>query len=509
MKAHLQGVGLIAVAALLAASTIAQPQTGDADPRDSISERPGTPIPFYGHVFSTGRNNPMPMNTQYPAGADDYSRGIFGNCGTYHGVPTYVLTPGPGVGYDGPCEEWTQNENWWYTTAGFVQIKSLGDFSYDQLHNERGQTKDIYFDLAQPITATYWMSADFHAWSTAFCAVSWCWNWDPGYFQNWVVEATVYHGSLGEHHADPSEPPDMGMIYGNPDATVIAYGRDGPKDLISIDSTVPADAVCGGPCRTVNPFDITLEYDNVFIAQGGIVPKENDVVVRIQWYQEEGDERYMLGLGVVVGTSWNVNAGEDYPPTITFPIKNPLDVELVFPRFIHDKLVILSVVNTPWGSYDVDLDSILLEVRDAAGTLVAVDPRYLQSDLEVSVAHSGHFIPIDVTYVWDYQLQDLPPGDYTATVKAANFQHSYSTETVARFTITEEGTGGATSYGTEGLLSFTDDEFQQFNEGAAAGAGQQDAGAGDQETQDSPLVAGPLTLVALAGVAAIAWRRRQ
>lgn len=498
---------MVLAAALLVGSgahVVAQVES-EGDARDSIAAREGSPIDFYGHIFSTGRGAPMPMNTQYPAGADDYSRGIFGNCGTFHGVPAYVASGSFGTA--GSCEEYTENENWWFTTPGFVQIKSLGDFNYGDLHNERGQTKDIYFDITQPITAKYWMSADWHAWAVAFCAVSLCWNWDPGYFQNWVVEATVYHGSLGDLHANPSDPPDMSNIYGNPDATVIAYGRDGPRDIVSLDGTIPADPVCGGPCRTVQDFNIELEYDPAFVASGGVVPKEEDIVVRFQWYQEEGEERYILGAGVLIGTAWNVNAGEDYPPTITFPIKNPLDVELVFPRFIHDKLVILSVINTPWGSYDIDLDSIDLEVRDSAGTLVQVDPKYVQSDLDVSVAHSGHYNPIDITWVWDYQAQGLPPGDYTATVKARNFQHTYDTQTEATFSITEAGTGGRTSYGTEGLLSFTDQQFEEFNEPGdlePEGEGADPATDG-QESEDSPgvFIAGAVLLAALA-----LWRRR-
>lgn len=494
------------------------PVTGQApqgdDAREDIADRDGNPITFYGHILGLGRGTPVPMNTQFPEGGGDLSQGIFGNCGTYQGQDT---TPASGgSGYSGPCEQFTGNENWWYTTAGFVQVKTNDEWTgYDQFHNERGQTKDIYFDLDQSIEARYWMSADWHGWSTAFCGVSVCWNWDPGYFENWVVEATVYHGSLGEFNAQASEAPDMNDIYGNEDATIIAYGRDGPKTLASIDGTLepaadPAGLCAESGCRTVNPFDITLEYTDEFIANDGVVPKEDDIVVRFQWYQEEGDEKYILGVGFIVGTAWNVNGGEDFPPTITYPVKNPLDVELVFPRFIHDKLVVLGVLNTPWGSYDVDMESIDLEVKDEAGDVVPVDPNTMQTSIDSSVAHAGHYKPIDVTWVWDYQTQGLDPGTYTATVKATNFQGSYSTQTESTFTITSEGTGGDTSFGSTGLLSFSDEELEAFNEQNEQQVSDDDTEPqGDEgpESQDTPAPAVALFAVALVAVALLGRRR--
>lgn len=503
--------------ALVAMAVPVQAQV-EGDARDEVAAKEGSPITFYGHVLAHGRGSPVPMNTQFPEGADDYSLGTFGNCGTYNGVPAYLFSGGPagtalGGGTDGPCDPYGGNENWWFTTPGFVQIKNREAFNYEDLHNERGQTKDIFFDLEQPIEASVFMSADFHAWSTLFCSASMCWNWDPGYIEDWVVETTVYSVSLGELGSAASEAPDMGAVYATGDENIIAYGRDGPKPISSFDPTLQpvAGPLCDGPCETVNEFNPVLEYTDAFIQAGGVVPKENDIVVRHQWYQETNGERYILGIGLVVGTAWNLNGGEDHPANIVFPIKNPLDVELVFPRFIHDKLVILSVLNTPWGSYDIDLDSIKLEVTDSNGQSVDIDPDTIRHDLDVSVAHSGHYNPIDITWVWDYQDQGLPPGEYTATVSAINFQGSYDTFTEATFEITDDGTGGATSYGTEGLLSFTDNQLEQYSEGSQSqvdseGSEEAEPDAVSNESEDSPAV--PI-LAAIAALAAIAVARRR
>lgn len=465
---------------------------GEQEVREGILEQEGDYITFYGHIFNVGRGNPMPMNTQFPDGGEDYSRGVFGPCGPQ----------------EGDCEDAGFNENYWYTTAGFVQTKQPDDFSYEDLHNERGQTKDLFFDTSKPIEATYYMSADWHAWLVLFGEGGMAWNWDPGHFEDWVVRARAWHGPLGEHQADPSTAPSMGPIAsGSEDFTLMAEGRDGPKPLGGFGETVPA---VGAP--TVTPFDIELEWQEEFLAQDGIVPKQNDVIMEFEWFQETEGVRYIIST-VGAGVAWNVNSGEAFPPTVDFPVRNPLDVELVFPQFLHEKMVILGVVNAPWGSYDVNLDETRLVIRDEDGQEVPIDPQFLQSDADVSVAHTGHFNPVKLTWVWDYAKQGLDPGDYTATVESANFQGSYSTSTVATFTIEDDGLGREAQAGQSGLSSFNQHSVSQFQENtteeiAGTGGSRQGVDPEGDESEDSP----GLPLVAVAGLIGLAavlrrWRK--
>ncbi len=472
------------------------------DVREDIASRSGVPVTFYGHIFDVTTGSPMPMNTQFPINEDDFSRGFGGSCGSRMGVP---LSPNED-GSNMDCGNDTLTANFWYTTAGFVQVKNADEWGsdYGKFHNERGQTKDIYLDTSTPITATYWMSADFQGWPVAACGVM-CVNWDPGVLQDWVVEAWVWHASLGNWSEDPSLPPDMGVVISrDPAATLVAHGKTEPIDMQSFDGTIPAVGA-----KTVYDFNVELAYDAAFVSAGGVMPYDENVIVEFQWYQETDGDQYIILPPT--GAAWNVNAGEDFPPKVVFPVRNPMDVELVYPRFVHDKLVVLGIINTPWGSYDIDRELTRMVVKDGKGNVVPVDPALVTDTLDSSVAHGGHYKPINATWVWDYQAQGLAPGDYTVTVETTNFQHSYTTSTTAAFTINAEGLGEASEAGRSGIQSFTDAELRAFQEASGGGASAAPTSStppDDDGGKGSPAPALPLAVAALAAVLLLRRRRR-
>lgn len=435
-------LGALLVAAVLPFALAQDAPAADANQtREEILAEPGKEVTFYGHIFSYGRGSPMPMNTQYPKGEADYSIGTSSLCG--------VPPPAPADNED--CRTNAANEQYWYSTAGFVQVKTAEEWGsdYSLFHNERGLTKDVYLDTTQTPRALYHMSADFHGWLVALCVAA-CWNWDPGLFQDWVVEATILHAPLGELHSSPSEEPDFTNVTAmGPGVVVIAKGASEPFDMVSVDENVP---VAGG--QTVWPYAFDLAWDPAFAAGDGKIPYTDNIVVHWEWYQKTdnpagGQNEYILGTGAA-GIVWNVNSGEDYPSNVVLPVRNPIDVELVYPQFIHDKLVLLSVINTPWGSYDIDPALVKLVVKDSSGSVVPFKDGTLQQVFEQSVAHSGHYQPIKPTWVWDYQAQGLRPGQYSVSVEVTNFQHSVTTDTTALFTITEDG-AGVTQEGRSGL----------------------------------------------------------
>lgn len=481
-------------------------QAQDGGNADEIADTPGEEITFYGHVFGIGRDLPMPLNTQFPEGEGDYSIGYANGCGGPPPAPEDEPTGELYGNSNEDCEGWPLNEEYFYTTAGFVQVKSWEEWGedYSKFHNERGQTKDIFLDTTQTARSTFYMSADFHGWLVLLCDAA-CWNWDPGYYQDWVVESWIWHASLGEWSSDPSDPPSMQGIARREadDQKLVAHGKTEPSDLLSLDPTLPSGE------QTVWPFDIEYEWGEEF---DGRVPYENDLIVEFEWYQETDGQKYIIGGGAVA-PNWNVNSGEDYPNNVVLPVRNPLDVELVFPRFIHDKLVILSVINTPWGSYDIQHESIEMTIRDGSGNVVTPDPDLISHHTDSSVAHAGHYNPINTTWIWDYQEQGLEPGDYTIEVAATNFQESYSTSTEATFTIDKKGVGGEVSSGQSGLQSFTEEQLESFKEGATQGVDTPDADADldgasnqEQENEDSPSV-GVLILLAVLGAVAVVARR--
>lgn len=490
--------GLLLLSSLPAAWAQDPPAADIGQTVDEILQETGKEVTFYGHIFAFGRGAPMPMNTQFPKGESDYSIGTSTRCGN----------PPPAPADNQACRTLAANEQYWYSTAGFVQVKTAEEWggNYGLFHNERGLTKDVYLDTTQTPRALYHMSADFHGWLVALCDVA-CWNWDPGTFQDWVVEATVMHASLGELHSNPSDAPDFSDVTAGNSGTIIARGTSEPTDMMSFDENVP---VVGG--QTVWPFQFDLEWDPAFAASDGRIPHTDNVIVHWEWYQKTanptgGTNEYIIGTGVA-GVVWNLNSGEDYPSNVVLPVRNPIDVELVYPQFIHDKLVILSVINTPWGSYDIDPALINLVVKDGAGNVVPFKDGTLQRVLEQSVAHSGHYQPIKPTWVWDYQAQGLKPGDYTVTVEVTNYQHSVTTSTTALFTVTKDG-AGTTQEGRSGLQTLQGN-LHAGHEGTAADPNAvptTTTGAPLTSTEKTPGLAFPAAAAALVALALLRRRR--
>jgi hypothetical protein len=452
-------------------------------------------IAFYGHVFGIGRSSPMPMNTQFPYGESDLSQGIVGHtCG--------VAPPPAGVS----CADDPNNEEWLYTTAGFVQIKNQADFNYTKLHNERGLTQDTQLDKSKDITATFYMSADDHGWPLILCQpgaphdVPWpvpCWNWDPGFLYQWQVEATVYTGKLGSYGGLADTPPDMVEAVADGKLKVLADGVSAPQDVKSLEAT-------GNP--TVWRFDIDLGKP-----QRDVIPKEESYVVRFKWWSVKPDGSHRV---LPEADQWNVDSGEYYPPVVHLPVKNAFNVEYVIPQFVYGRLVVLGIMNTPWGSYDVNQDSIQLTVKDKDGN--AVTPQHLTRLADFSVAHGGHYKPVNVTYVWDYRLDKLPPGSYSVTVRATNFQGSASASCSGTFVVLAGEAPGDITVGQCGARTITDQQLQSAQQGSATDAGKGGGvpgtvvalhvvAAGAAEARDVPSVAWHVAGIALLA----AWRRRR
>lgn len=495
----LVGFGLL----LLPSAAIGQdpPVASSEQTREEILKQPGQPITFYSHIFGFGTGSPMPMNTQFPAGEADYSIGTASGCGTPPPAPAGTLEQ---TGQRPSCDTWASNHQLWYSTAGFVQVKTAeawgGDYSL--FHNERGMTKDVYLDTSQKPVSTYYMSADFHGWLVALCVVM-CWNWDPGYFQDWVVESWLWHAPLGELHSNASEEPDMGPVVNREaSAYLLAHGKTEPFGMMSLDPSIPTGQ------QTVWPFVAEMEWEPDFLATDGRIPNTSNIVMEFRWYQETNGQRYILGVPGAPAPNWNVNSGEDYPANVVLPVRNPIDVELVYPQFIHEKLVILSVINTPWGSYDIDPEMVKLTVKDASGNVVPFKDGTLTRVFEQSVSHAGHYQPIKPTWVWDYKAQGLKPGDYSVNVQVTNFQHSVTTDTTGLFTINADG-GGEAQAGQSGIQTIKGN-LHAGHEGTAADPNAASSSSSTAPTPQKESAGLALPALAVATLAAgLALRRRR
>ncbi|HEV8359824.1 MAG TPA: hypothetical protein VGR28_05135 [Candidatus Thermoplasmatota archaeon] len=417
---------------------------------DAEKARPTRTVSFYGHVFGFTINAPMPANTIFPFG--DANLGLGANedelgCGT--------LFQQAGLAPD--CQHDPTSTLALFLTAGPVQVHDRHDFNYSLLHNEHGRTKDVVLDPTQDITANLWMTLDFHSWSVGGetpcpgfvpppdvgCPYPY-WGWDPAVWPGWVVEATLYMVELGDYGQGASDPPPIAEHWASEDMTVVAHGATAPKD---VQNGVPGS-------------DNVYRYDvNLGKPQVTVIPKTMDLVLVYNWYS--------ITNGQQIGGPFRLWSGEMFPTTFTLPTKNALDVELVIPQFVHDKLLIHSVISSAWGSYDVDVPSAKVTVLDSG--LRPVDMPSVVRVGDYQVAHGAHFKPVNITWIWDYKADKLRPGTYKVLVEACNRQHSACEATEAAFTIGEDLAPTDVVVGRQGQRTISEGQLDAMTGGTEPG----------------------------------------
>ncbi len=450
-----------AVLTVLIASVLLLPLLGGAVAQGDDVSRPTTQVTFFGHVFRHTADAPMPANTQAPKGADNYGLGSFDWCVDgvvwVSNLPATDTEPTPDCAADDRA-----NKLALFSTAGFVDVRSGSEFtgggSFEQLHNERGMTKDAILDKSKDVTASVVLSHDYHAWSVDPDGETYCpyipnprdtgcpypyWGWDPGVVPDFVVRASMYYAVLGEYGSSASDlPPVWDSV------------KDGSAVLIAQGETAPAQVSNGIPnSPNFNRFDVNLGQPLV-----DKIPKEANFFIIYEFFSRTSGTEWSVH-------SWRIWAGEFFPPYFTLPVKNAFDVELVIPQFIHDKLVVLGIMNTPWGSYDIDSRATTLTIKDASGK--EVTPQSIESFADYSVAHGAHYKPVNITYVWDFKADKLAPGTYTATISGSNFQGSGLSRCEATFTIGANGVPGAVVPGACGQRSASAEFVNKVSDGAA------------------------------------------
>jgi hypothetical protein len=484
--AALLALALLAPLPLAAAQ---DPQVPDAGPTDEAT-RPAIPITFYGHVFGNTARFPMPANTVPPIGDDPTTFWQDHQC---FDDPTGALA--------NSCDEDLINKLILFATAGPVQVHSADRFNYSQLHNERGRAKDVFLDPTQDVEAWFYAAADYFSWPL-ICRggaglppnvpCPWPqWGWDPGIVPNFVVEATLYHALLGEYGQGASEPPPILEAWQSGEAEVVAHGATEPADLQT--------GLPGSP--NVQEFRVNLGKPQVTM-----IPKEHDFFIVYSWYELVNGQK----VGVEYMKPW---AGEQFPVRFTIPVRNPFDVELVVPQFLHDKVVIHGVLSTPWGSYDVDQDTAVLEITDAAGQPVQAPTMVRFGDYQV--AHGAHFKPVNFTWVWDHKADGASAGAYKAVVRACNYMNNACAATEAAFALGPGGSPGSVQVGRSGQVTATDALLRDLTSGAALGGAAPPLREGVQPASSDPAEApkqapgAGAALAALAALGAALARKRR
>jgi hypothetical protein len=454
-RATIFATALVLTGLAIAGVATAQDDGGSTGSTDEVT--------FYGHVFGHGLPSPQAANTEAPVGEDNYGLGSFEWC-TDQAWATSALSAGTGG-----CEESPFNRLALFSTAGFVDVQSMSEFNqeggYGLLHNERGQTKDIKLDTSGSVTANVYGTVDVHGWPVSGqpygtnciyahapgvpCVYPY-WGWDPGVQPNFVVQATLWQADLGDRSTSSEAPPVQDAIQSG-DAEPIAQGQWGPEPAMT--------GLPGSP----NAMEFEIDLGN---PQTDTISKENDFFLTYRVYSDSPAS----DVGLHTFRWW---AGEFFPPSFDMPVENAFAVERVIPNFANGKLAMLGIINTPWGSYDVDDESVDVEIEGPDGN--TIEPDNLDRFADFSVAHGGHYDPVNVTWIWDYRADEPEPGEYTVTVSGSNFQGSATASCKAKFTLEEEG-GTLRPGGVQEGVCGQQTASQQFVEQVQEGAEQQTGG---------------------------------
>jgi hypothetical protein len=416
-------------------------------------------VTFYGHVFTHGVDQPSAANTEFPLGETIYGLGTGAECSS-----TLPATVAP------DCQEASWNKLALFSTAGFVDVTSPAEFeqkgSYAQLHNERGQSKDVLLDTSGEVKTTLYGAWDSHGWAVRAgnaygtncigphapgvpCLYPY-WGWDPGVYEDVVMEATMYHADLGSRTNSSTAPPIQEAI--DNDAEVVAEAQWGP------------DQVINGLPDYPNAFRWDL---NLGAPQVEEIPRSNDFFVVFDTFQETNGENRCVDCPM---RWWS---GEFFPPSFQMPVENAFTVERAIPNFANGQLAMLGILNSPWGSYDVDQSSIELDVEGPRGSVTPVN---IEQYSDFSTAHGGHYDPVNVTWIWDYRADDAQPGEYEVTISAENFQNSAKASCTASFTLEQDGekiVPGEVEEGVCGTQSATVQETVEESREGVNGTGEE------------------------------------
>jgi hypothetical protein len=354
-----------------------------------------------------------PLNTQEPQAErePDLDRGFL--------MPTiYVEDQG---GQQAPCCKFNNNRFLMFSSPGFVEYLQEGNW---RVHQEPGLAADV--EIHGDTVWGYWyMSPSNVPDSLPVSGTA------PG-----VIPAVgVYMKmNLGRFESDESSriiaEGDTGSGFGSPDSA----GQCG--DCVTMISTPGQDEVW--------EFKVPMKVSKSVIPSvwdETVSEKDHGYVVRAIPYQLETEQ------GRVTQADWRLRTGIDYPPRLVLDIKNPMVTTSTRAHLFDDYLFFRWSFTSPWGSYDVDANSLMLEV-EGPKNLGPGDIEFV--NLKHSVDHDGHFKPLNATWRYDYVNNPLPPGKYTIKAMVHNYQNTYMKTWTEEFTVNDKGIPELESIGAVG-----------------------------------------------------------
>lgn len=451
---------LAVVAAALLAATPVQAQLQNPDT--------STPTTLYFHIFDTF--NAFPINTQ-PMDVAFFDVG-----GTSFPTASHTIVQDQVGDFD-------FNTIYGFLTSGPVEYDFIEN-GRPRFHPERGIASDVVIDDSVKPTVHLYMdvrdlfSTDSHPQGLS-CTVQ-CtepvddvvdpalgqWNGLPAALPSFTFRFEMRTGNS-------LRPADLesGTVLMSGDMT--AHVVD--THALGANAAIPTETADGTPILVPDESGIVDWAIPLDVAETTI-PKADAFHVRIDWFQNPSDDP--ANDDTVSEGYMRLVSDAAHMPHLEMAIRNPVYIEYIHPEVAAGILLIHSCVNSPWGTYDVDV----------ANMTVAVDGPTAPQDLAQVISQNAHVHGLhdqcaEVTYLWRFRDEDAANGDYRISLAVPNLSGLAEATGEAGFTV-------------QGKRAFGVDE--QGNEVATQ--------SGDPGKQ-SPLPAAPLVGLLLIAIAAFVRRR--
>ncbi len=409
------------IALLIAASFIGMAPAASA--QDTIQNPyESTPTTLYFHIFDTV--NRFVINTQ----AMDSSVFEVGGA-NFPTTPDFGLdVPGTGL----PTNEgWDMNTIYGYSTAGPVEYGFIEN-GRPRFHPERGIAATVDIDTAASNPACAEVGLD----AQAACVILYLDPRDasgtstaPSLSPLMTARITVQEGDNPGLDANLDEGADImvgtktfHMANFNEGETVTgASGNQGPdgNPILYPDSA--------GMVEVAIPLDILRDE----------ITKKDAYNVRVDWYQSTGDGVTPVGKDDQFTTGWlRLGIDPDHLPRMELNVMNPVYFSFIHPQVAANTLLIHAGGNSPWGTYDVDLDAVTIEITHESGTKVPQNQlkKLLNSNEHV---HGLHDEDAQMTYLWDFRDNNAELGEYTIDMTITNDAKSSVATGQAKFIVSE------------------------------------------------------------------------
>ncbi|MEA3202780.1 MAG: hypothetical protein QOI63_446 [Thermoplasmata archaeon] len=394
---------LLALCALLALALAPAAQAQVKNPNVS------TPTTLYFHIFDTF--NLFPVNTQAP----DVE--FFKVGGTNF----------PSIASQG----FAFNTIRGYATSGPVEYDFIEN-GQPRFHPERGIARDVLLDKAvQPVAHLFLNVRDFLGSHVA-----------PDALPSFTFAVTMREGnSVGSGKELDSYPVIMqGALTAHvvnaavcPQSVNLSPGPPAPDPLavpvcVSAGNSIPAGAGPDGKPVLVADANGTVEFAVPLAITGDKIPKADAYNLRIDWYQNPTgdaaqDKEYSEGFLRLVSDA-------QHHPRLELAVLDPVYVEYIHPEVAAGILLIHTCVNSPWGTYDVDVANTTVDVAGPSKPLAM--PVVTSQNAH---NHGLHDKCAEVTYLWRFRDEGAKDGTYAIHLAVPNLARSATATGDAGFTV--------------------------------------------------------------------------